>query len=128
MSDLVIEIPLRITISAGSPAPAAAVATTPATQPTAGLERVDIDPNYANAHNNLGKALALRGELEEATLHFRQALRSEPQLGSAHEGLARALALQGKKEEAVEHYQEAIRIFKSQKSSGRDAPDVSANK
>ena len=48
MSDLVIEIPLRITISAGSPAPAAAVATTTATQPTAGLERVDIDPNYAN--------------------------------------------------------------------------------
>ena len=91
-------------------------------------QALEIDPNYANAHNNLGKALALRGDLEEATLHFRQALRSEPQLGSAHEGLARALALQGKKEEAVEHYQEAIRIFKSQKSSGRDASGVSANK
>jgi endonuclease G len=49
MSDLVIEIPLRITISAGSPAPAAAVAPTiAATQPAVGLERVDIDPNYAN--------------------------------------------------------------------------------
>lgn len=48
MNEITVEIPLRITISAGSPtAPIFSIATPAATSGT-GLERVDIDPNYAN--------------------------------------------------------------------------------
>ena len=47
-----------------------------------------IEPDYAEAHNNLGTALAGRGELDEAVEHFRNALKIKPELEMAGRNLA----------------------------------------
>jgi tetratricopeptide (TPR) repeat protein len=38
-------------------------------------EAVGVDPNYAEAHHNLGLALRMKGEREETLQHFEAALR-----------------------------------------------------
>jgi len=50
------------------------------------------------AHTNLGNVFAMRGELEEAIGHFRQALRIQPKFPEAQDSLTRALALKRKRE------------------------------
>jgi len=55
-----------------------------------------IDPGYAEAHNNLGIALARKGRIEDAVVHFREALRIRPDFVGAHNNLKKALTLQGK--------------------------------
>jgi tetratricopeptide (TPR) repeat protein len=37
-----------------------------------------VDPEYADAHNNLGAILTLTGQLDEAETHYRRRPRSEP--------------------------------------------------
>lgn len=48
MSDITVEIPLRITISACAPLARGVPVAAPTITSAAGLERVDVDPNYAN--------------------------------------------------------------------------------
>ena len=49
-------------------------------------------PNYAEAHYNLGLALASRGQLDEAIEHYQQALRLRPNFAKARNNLNKALA------------------------------------
>jgi tetratricopeptide (TPR) repeat protein len=60
--------------------------------------------------NNLGIALAERGELEAAIHAYQEALRIWPKSATAHVNLGAALAGQGKFEEAISHYSEALRL------------------
>ena len=46
-----------------------------------------LKPDYANAHLNLGKALANSGRMEEAAAQFSEALRADPNLKEAREAL-----------------------------------------
>jgi Flp pilus assembly protein TadD len=39
---------------------------------------IDINPNYADAHNNLGNALMQTGRMEEALANFKRALEIKP--------------------------------------------------
>ena len=55
-----------------------------------------IKPDYAEAHNNLGIALAQTGKIEEAIAHYEQALRIKPDYAEAHNNLGIALAQTGK--------------------------------
>jgi Tfp pilus assembly protein PilF len=41
-------------------------------------QAVQINGNYADAHCNLGRLLAQRGQRDEAVAHFREALRLKP--------------------------------------------------
>jgi Flp pilus assembly protein TadD len=59
-------------------------------------------PN-AVAHNNLGYGLQLEGRLDEAALHFEQALAHRPGYPVAHSNLGAIYALQGELDRAVEH-------------------------
>jgi Flp pilus assembly protein TadD len=52
-----------------------------------------LNPNNADAHNELGALLANRGEIAEAIPHFEQALRLDPNHAGARENLRRARAL-----------------------------------
>ena len=61
------------------------------------------DENYV-AHNNLGIALYKRHDNDEATRHFREALRIVPSYTEAHGNLGNVLTAQGKLDEAVEQY------------------------
>jgi tetratricopeptide (TPR) repeat protein len=69
-----------------------------------------LQPDLAEAHDNLGNALKERGELEEAVACYRQALRLKPDLAEAHSNLGSAFQGQGKLEEAVACYRQALRL------------------
>ena len=51
-----------------------------------------IKPDYTKAHNNLGLALARQGEVQQAIMHYREALRLKPDWPSALNNLAWILA------------------------------------
>ena len=55
-------------------------------------EALRLRPASAEAHNNLGLALAQQGRLDVAASHFREAVRLRPDFRDAHSNLARAQA------------------------------------
>ena len=67
-------------------------------------------PDNPRAHNNLGLALAQRGQLAEATARFAHAASLDPDYAQAHNNLGIALAKQGRLEEAVAHYRRALAL------------------
>ncbi|HWR98878.1 MAG TPA: tetratricopeptide repeat protein [Candidatus Methanoperedens sp.] len=62
------------------------------------------------AHGVLGEELRRGGQLAQAELHFREALRFAPLSPRAHNRLGLALHDQGRLQEAVASYREAVRI------------------
>ena len=69
-----------------------------------------FQPAYAEAHNNLGNVLKRQGKLEEAIVHYRQALALKPAYADAHNNLGNALRDQGNLEEAVAQYRRALAL------------------
>jgi Flp pilus assembly protein TadD len=61
-------------------------------------------------HNNLGKALIRRGEIDKARFHYAKALQLQPNSAKAHTNLGNILEQQGKLEEAMHHYYSAVRL------------------
>jgi Flp pilus assembly protein TadD len=57
-------------------------------------QALQIKPDYAEAHNNLGGALLQTGRVSDAMMQFDQALRIRPDYTDAKNNLARAQALQ----------------------------------
>jgi len=62
------------------------------------------------AHNNLGRVLAARQELDKAIHHYHEALRLWPGCPEAHVSLGIALLTKGKHSEAAAEFQEAARL------------------
>jgi len=71
---------------------------------------VELWPDHADAHLQLGTIRLRQGRLAEAADRLRQALRINPQLRDAHRWLGVVLAREGNFEEAIVHYREALRI------------------
>ncbi|HEX7793412.1 MAG TPA: tetratricopeptide repeat protein [Vicinamibacterales bacterium] len=67
-------------------------------------------PRSAQAHNNLGGALLVRGQVDEAIDHLQTAMRLDPTLAEARSNLGVALARRGRWSEAIEQYDEALRL------------------
>jgi tetratricopeptide (TPR) repeat protein len=65
------------------------------------------DPDDAVAHSGLGQLALAEGKLDEATRHFRAALKRAPRYGPAHAGLASVLSQQGRTAEADEQRRRA---------------------
>jgi Flp pilus assembly protein TadD len=65
--------------------------------------------NYV-AHNNLGLALKIKGQTEEAIRQFQEAIRLTPGFAEAHNNLGIALGEQGQIDEAMSQFQEAVRL------------------
>lgn len=80
-------------------------------------EAIRLDPQYAEAFNNLGITLAEQGELEVAADAFRQAVRLDPQDAESQSNLGHALLELGLSMEAIGPLQEALRLDPT-------APDV----
>ena len=74
------------------------------------LYRTTIDRNPAcwMAHNNLGLALAGRGQVDEAIAHYQQALTIKPDLATAYYNFAFVLAHLGRLDEAIAHYRKGL--------------------
>ncbi len=69
---------------------------------------LEIDPEYPEANNNLGMALARLGKLNEAVPHFQKFVASNPASADAQNNLALALVGTGKLNQAVPHFQKAL--------------------
>jgi Flp pilus assembly protein TadD len=54
---------------------------------------LQLTPDSAEAHNNLGIALASQGEFEKATDQFQQALKLQPGFVDAQQNLAKLRSL-----------------------------------
>ena len=70
---------------------------------------IDLDPKFAGAHNNLGNALAAKGQLEEAIACYRKAIDLDPKFAKAHGNLGNALRAKGQLDEAIASYQQGHR-------------------
>jgi tetratricopeptide (TPR) repeat protein len=66
------------------------------------------DPDYADAHVNLGRLLHEANDLHAALLHYRSALRVRPQDATAAFNVGVALEDLGLSAEAIEAYEKAI--------------------
>ena len=71
---------------------------------------LELKPDYANAHNNLGNALKDQGKLEDAVAAFHKALELKPDHAEAHSNLGSALKEQGKLDEAVAAFHKALEL------------------
>jgi superkiller protein 3 len=71
---------------------------------------VQINPDYAEAHSNLGSIYTKQGNLEKAIYHSNEALRLNPQLVEPHNNLGIALMQEGKIEAAISQFQKALQV------------------
>ena len=64
----------------------------------------------AGAHNNLGMALASKGQYAEAAAEFRAAIAAEPTSVLAHRNLGNVLASMGRADEALAAFERAVSL------------------
>jgi protein O-mannosyl-transferase len=71
---------------------------------------LDANPDCWMAHINLGMALAGRGQVDDAIMHFRKALEIKPDDALGYVDLATTLTGQGQVDEAIVLYRKALDI------------------
>ena len=74
---------------------------------------LQIKPDDADAHFNLGNALLQKGRIDEAIPHFRKTLEINPDYVDAHFNLGLALLQKGKADEAAFHLQKALELARA---------------
>ena len=71
---------------------------------------VNIKPDYAEAHKNLGITLRDLGKMDKAVESLKNAISAEPKYVDAYYNLAITFKEQGQLHDAVKSYQKAIEI------------------
>ena len=71
---------------------------------------IELNPNYADGHSNLGAMLVRQGKLAEAAASFKRTLQIKPDYAEAYNNLGNILKGQGKLDEALESYKRALEI------------------
>lgn len=71
-------------------------------------EAIQIDSNYAEAHNNLGVVRYYNGDFDDATKEFLIAIRLNPTYPEAHNNLGYLYDDQGRYDDAIGEYLKAI--------------------
>lgn len=71
---------------------------------------LQIEPQSAEVHYNLGSLLGMRGNVQEARLHLEEAVKIQPGYAEAHSNLGNVFSMQGDPKTAVEHYRKALEI------------------
>lgn len=74
------------------------------------LEALELDPNLASAHYNLGLAFHRLGDRDQAIAAFRQVVRIRPDDAQARHNLATMLDESGRTSEAIEAYRAALAL------------------
>ena len=76
-------------------------------------QALKINPDFAEAHNGLGRTLAAQGHVNEAIPHFEQALQLNPDLDEAYMNLTLAYAKIGRSTEAIATAQRALTVARA---------------
>ena len=71
---------------------------------------IQIEPDYLQAHVNLGNALDAAGRLDEAVGEFRTAVRINPRSYMPHYNLGFELGCLGRRDEAIKELRQALRL------------------
>ena len=71
---------------------------------------LEIDGDYADAHNNLALILARRGRIDEAKEHYREALRAGGDSSDVYMNVGNLLLREGDVAGALENYREALGV------------------
>ena len=71
---------------------------------------ISINPNNAEAYNNLGVALKEQGKLDKAIEAYKKALSIKPKYAEAHNNLGNVFRDKGKLTQAIEAYTKALSI------------------
>jgi tetratricopeptide (TPR) repeat protein len=71
---------------------------------------IAIKPDFAEAHNNLGMAVAALKRLDESIPHYLRALEIRPGFAEVHNNLGNAFAALKRRDEAITHYRRALEI------------------
>ena len=71
---------------------------------------IQLDPQDAKAHNNLGIIMKELGRLEEAEASYRQAIKLKPDLAEAHSNLGIIMKEKGRLEEACTAFAQSINL------------------
>ncbi len=69
------------------------------------IKALEVNPNLAEAHNQLGVIQAQQGSLDNAILYFQRAIAIDPEYADAHYNLGNALAESGQIEAAITSYE-----------------------
>jgi tetratricopeptide (TPR) repeat protein len=69
---------------------------------------LEMDPDSAEAHNNLGVLLTRKGSFDQAMTHFRRATELKPDYAQAHYNLGGIFSRQGRWDEAIAEWQRTI--------------------
>ena len=73
-------------------------------------QAINIKPNFADSHHNLGSALKEKCDLDEAISSFRQAVKIKPDHADAYDNIGICLAEKGELDGAIASYRQAIKI------------------
>jgi predicted O-linked N-acetylglucosamine transferase (SPINDLY family) len=71
---------------------------------------IQINPNYAGAHNNLGNTLKELGEHQKAMSCYEKAIQINPNYAGAHNNLGNTLKELGEHQKAMSCYEKVIQI------------------
>jgi tetratricopeptide (TPR) repeat protein len=71
---------------------------------------LELSPDDAKAHTNLGVLLADTGKLDEALAHYRKAVEAEPDYPLGYTNLGVVLARGGKSSEAIPYFEKALEL------------------
>jgi len=71
---------------------------------------VERSPHFLLAQENLGKALLLNNQPEEAQTHFEEVLRLKPQRATSHYDVGKALVQMGRLDEGIAEYRQALAL------------------
>ena len=71
---------------------------------------LDLNPTYAEAHNNMGVTLQEQGNLDEAIAAYNKALSLKPDYAEAFYNMGSALQGQGNLDEAIAAYNKALSL------------------
>jgi Tfp pilus assembly protein PilF len=71
---------------------------------------VELDPDYAEGHNNLGVALARDGRFADAIVHYKAAIALDSTYADAYNNWGIALSREGDQAGAMERYARAIAL------------------
>lgn len=71
---------------------------------------LDVRPDFADAHNNLGNALLALGQIDDAIACYQRAIDLRPDFPEAHYNLGAGLQSAGRFDESAEAYRDALKL------------------